>query len=156
MVAIGKAHDLVAELVHFFVLRVPSSSRTQLIGFLYLTDIEARKYLGEPITDLEYVWYDRGPFDSRILNRLAEATESGVLRETSVSDSTNDPRYVISGKKVLRFRLTDRQTAIAAHVAQEFGKLPVPAACWPISERLPRWRTQRRRTAKASRSICRR
>ena len=90
MVAIAKGHDFVAELLHFFVLRLPKSSRTQLIGFLYLTDIESRKYLGEPITDLEYVWYDRGPFDSRILNRLAEAIESGILRESKNSDSTDD------------------------------------------------------------------
>ena len=119
-----KRHDSVAELLHFFVLRVPNSSRTRLIAFLYLSDVAARKYLGEPITDLQYVWYDRGPFDSRILNRLSALTESGVLREHRLAGSMDEFRYD-SRRKLDPLRLSDRHAAILEHVAEEFGRMPV-------------------------------
>ena len=70
-----------AKLIRYFVERVPGSGRTRIVKFLYMADHEARRYLGRPLTDLEYRWDNHGPFDPEILRQLNFLGSNGYLKE---------------------------------------------------------------------------
>jgi hypothetical protein len=74
--------DLVASLIYYFIKLVPKAGRTQLVKFLYLTDLEARRHLGRPLTALQYYWHDHGPFDRHILARLDHLEREGFVKGT--------------------------------------------------------------------------
>src|SRR5262245_28563618 len=70
----------VAQMIRFFVERVPGAGRTQIVKFLYLADVESRRYLGRPISNLNYIWYDYGPFDKEILSQLDQLCDHGFVK----------------------------------------------------------------------------
>lgn len=63
--------SMTTKLILFFVLRTKGNIiKTQLIKFLYLADLYAIKWLGKQITDLEWVYYHHGPWESDIQAEL--------------------------------------------------------------------------------------
>src|SRR5262249_59025770 len=76
--------DRVADLIKYFVRRVPGAGRTQIVKFLYLADLEAHRYLGRPISDLVYHWDEHGPFDRRVLDSLDYLRNHGFIEEEQV------------------------------------------------------------------------
>jgi uncharacterized phage-associated protein len=114
--------DKVAPLIQYFVERIPGAGRTQVVKFLYLADLEARRYLGKPITNLDYIWWDFGPFDSSILSQLDELCRSGFLEGEQVCYHT--------GKVGWRYRATTKRleesfpkevSAILEFIASHYG-----------------------------------
>jgi hypothetical protein len=91
--------DPVTCLIRYFVAQVPGAGRTQIAKFLYLTDLEARRVLGRPLTTLRYVWCDHGPFDEQIHDRLADLKNSELIREEQYASSYGGPafRYTATG-----------------------------------------------------------
>lgn len=83
----------VDELILYFLDRVPGAGRTQIVKFLYLADLESRRCLGRPLTDLNYIWGDHGPFDPRICERLVELQKSGRICEEQYTSSYGGPAY---------------------------------------------------------------
>jgi hypothetical protein len=73
----------VAQLIRYFVQRIPGVGRAQIVKLLYLADHEARRYLGRPMTCLRYRWGDFGPFDPEILRQIKRLADRGVLGETA-------------------------------------------------------------------------
>ena len=84
MSLIARKHDRLSTLIHYFVKRVPRAGRTQLVKFLYLSDLFSRQFLGEPITDLDYIWHDHGPFDSKIYAKISDLVDSEAIKEQKV------------------------------------------------------------------------
>lgn len=85
-----------AQLVAFFVTKCAgkrSLGRTQLMKLLYLADYEARRYLGRPISDLEYVWHHFGPYHDRFGAALATLEASHVVHEESMIYPTGQQGY---------------------------------------------------------------
>ena len=68
-----------ADLVRYFVTCVPGAGRTQIMKFLYLADLESRRLRGKPISSLDYIWYEFGPFDSSVLANL-----DGLMRTEKI------------------------------------------------------------------------
>ena len=68
-----------SELICFFAERLPISGRSQLTGYLYLSDWQSRRYLGRPLTDLVWSLGDDGPTDTRVASVLNELTDAGYL-----------------------------------------------------------------------------
>jgi len=52
-----------------------------LIKFIFLADLEARKYLGHPISSLQYEKNQKGPFDKAIYPALENLKQSGQVME---------------------------------------------------------------------------
>lgn len=70
------------EVLAFFVRRASvAPGRTQLMKLLYLTDYEARRYLGRPVTGARYVLYKHGPFCDDLYSHLDALKESDVVVE---------------------------------------------------------------------------
>jgi hypothetical protein len=63
--------SMTVKLILFFVLRTKGHiMKTQLVKFLYLADLYAIKWLGQQITDLEWVYYHHGPWEDDIQAEL--------------------------------------------------------------------------------------
>ena len=74
-----------AQVLRYLLQIAPGIGHTKLAKFAYLADVEARKYLGRPISTFVYFFDQHGPFDSRRffralseLKRLDFATENEV------------------------------------------------------------------------------
>lgn len=117
--------DRVSDLLHHFIKSVPNAGRTQLVKFLYLVDVASRSFLGEPITDLEYIWYNHGPFDSRIYNRLSGLNAKGAIKEVRVQYPTRDGYRYESCNEPDDTWLTEQQAAVVEYIVAEFGKKPL-------------------------------
>ena len=55
--------------------------KTKLLKFLYLSDLEYRKLTGNQITDLRYVWWDEGPYDSKVNDYIKQLHRKGLIKE---------------------------------------------------------------------------
>ncbi len=58
----------------------PELDTTKLQKLAYLVDLEARKFLGRPVSEFQYIWWHHGPFDSRIYNAMAELEKAGLVK----------------------------------------------------------------------------
>jgi hypothetical protein len=115
--------DRVAPLIQFFVSKVPGAGRTQLFKFLYLADLEARRHLGRPLTDLDYIWYDYGPFDSAIYAQLDSLMADGSLTEELVEYPNGwRARRYSAGEKATTPSLSKEEKAIGEFVAATYGR----------------------------------
>jgi hypothetical protein len=131
----GKRNDAVGELLHAFVKRIPKCGQPQLVRLVYLTDLYARQFLGKPITDLEYIYHDNGPFDSRILIRLSSLVESGAIKESR--GRLPGTFHYASQTKSSPSGLSERQIAIVEYVIDEFGSLPARNLVRVVNETSP-------------------
>lgn len=69
----GNTPEMINKLILFFVLRTKGHiMKTQLVKFLYLADLYAVKWLGQQITDLDWVYYRHGPWEDDIQSALEE------------------------------------------------------------------------------------
>jgi hypothetical protein len=93
--------NLVKALIRYFLELSPGAGRTDVVKFLYLSDVEARKYLGKPISHLNYILYDYGPFDSDIYFHLDDMEAAGAI---------NCERYSYKNTTCYRYSVTKLDT----------------------------------------------
>lgn len=103
--------------------------RTRLLKLLYLADLEARKYLGHPISRLHYRRYLHGPFDSAIYRAIEHLVDHGAI-------SAHEHRGPERDRVLVKYRLTRQRPerripatyrSILDYVAREFGARPMQA-----------------------------
>jgi hypothetical protein len=109
----------IAALIYFFVARFPRAGRTQVVKFLYLVDLEMRRHLGRPITDLDYIWHDHGPFDFEIYTQLRWLDAGGFIKGVfgRYPNGKEGWQYTAT-EKDLPLDLSSDETAIATSVAE--------------------------------------
>lgn len=82
---LSREEQIVAYFVQKCAGKKPQAlGRTQLMKLLYLADYEARRYLGRPLSDLEYYWHHFGPYEERFVEALGKLGERDVVREEQV------------------------------------------------------------------------
>jgi hypothetical protein len=109
-----KINDLIA----FLLRKVPSAGRTQVVKFLYLADLEARKCLGKPLTNLNYKLDNHGPFDPVILTRLDDMESQGQISSEPYSYRGNRSYSYAKNKNTPKVRFSPEKEAILNHVAE--------------------------------------
>src|SRR4051794_37358676 len=110
----------VTGLIRYFVERAPGAGRTRIVKFLYMADHEARRYLGRPLTDLDYHWDNFGPFDSRILDEIGHLTKEGYIEDESLHHQDWGYRYRPTPRS-LPIALTKEEEAILESVVQSYA-----------------------------------
>lgn len=116
--------DRIPPVIQFFVDRCPNVGRTVIVKLLYLSDLEARRYLGRPITDLDYIWWDYGPFDSEILSQLDQLCRDDVLNVEHVCYPGGKSGYRYSlGAKRINTSFSREESAILEYVARLYGRM---------------------------------
>jgi hypothetical protein len=70
------------QLLKYFVQSCPKRlGRTQLVKLVYLTDYEARRYLGNPISSFQWKREPQGPFDEEFYTAKQGLVDKGEIRE---------------------------------------------------------------------------
>lgn len=113
-----------AELIHALVQRVPNAGPARIIQLLYLVDLEAHRYLGQPLTPLTYVWHTHGPFDSDVLALLDVLSAQGRLDETKAVLANGKTRFRYKAAATLPPGETLRpaELVLVNFVASKYGK----------------------------------
>jgi hypothetical protein len=71
--------------LRFLLEEAPGIGRIKLAKFAYLADLEARRYLGRPITRFKYVFDQHGPFDALpFYAALTELQRGGFATQSEI------------------------------------------------------------------------
>ena len=74
-----------AQVLKFFAQAFDGIGSTQLLKLAYMADLEARKYLGRPITTFNYTFHNHGPFDRAFYDAVEELCSGGLVRQEEES-----------------------------------------------------------------------
>lgn len=115
------------ELLAFFVRNCGSPpGRTRLMKLLYLADYEARRYMGHPITDVQYIWYDFGPWNHGFYGWLEGLAAQGLIVERPVQYPNGKIGYLIErgeGGGVGEASLSPAEMEIVSYVARHYSAM---------------------------------
>jgi hypothetical protein len=74
--------SMTEKLIQFFVLKTKGHiTKTQLVKFLYLADLYATKWHGQQITDLQWIFYNHGPWQEDIEKALYALDLQGMVSQ---------------------------------------------------------------------------
>ncbi len=116
-----------AQVLKYFAERCPGGiPRTRLVKLVYLADLEARKLLGHPISDFEYIWHHHGPFDKVIFEAITELVNAELAERRYVqidANMTEKRLQIVGGKGAFGFSLAEKE--ILSHVAERYMETPL-------------------------------
>jgi hypothetical protein len=119
------------QLVAFFVtIGSGKVGRTQLMKYLYMADYEARRYLGKPISNLEYVWYHYGPFDDKVQQLVDGLEQRQLIQESAVQFPTGQVGYRYSvgqHQPGVAFGFSAVELQILKYVYDTYSRMPLRA-----------------------------
>jgi len=105
-----------------YLLQVASGiGHTKLAKFAYLADLEARKYLGRPISEFVYVYDQHGPFDSTgFFAALEELKGSGLVTENQVPCGQYVGYEMFPTGSVVEFEFSRAESEVLRYVAETY------------------------------------
>ena len=125
------------DLIAYLLERVPSAGQTQIVQFLYLADLEGRKCLGKPLTDLHYVMCDHGPFDPKILEQLERMDAAGLVAVERYPYRGNLAYSYKKQKKTPKVHLSEEKEIVLDHVVELVRKNSLTALLKMVDETEP-------------------
>ncbi len=88
---------------------------------LYLADLEARRVLGRPLTEMQYRWWEYGPWDEQFALCEASLKSRNLIQvETYPYQSYYGSFYVPLGDMMYTF--ADDEVAVLDYLVKTFGK----------------------------------
>ena len=118
---LGREEQMLAFFVQHCEGRI---GRTQLIKFLYLADYEARRFLGRPISSVEYTWYHYGPYDQQFLNRISSLRTARIIVEEPVAYPNGLQGYVyVAGTEPISFDFASDELRVLNHVCETYSRV---------------------------------
>ena len=115
------------ELLWFLAQRVPGLGRGQAMHLVYLTDVEARRHFGQPLTQLSYIWSDAGPLDSDVLACLDELEQAGNLRAERTIHPAGRVEYRYFSLCAAPSVAGEVEQALLEHIVLTFGAMGLEA-----------------------------
>jgi hypothetical protein len=109
-----------AQLVKFFAQQYRGVPRTRLVKLIYMADLLAREYLGEPISTLDYYKYKHGPYDEAIESAVGELVAS------KLADDIRDPwgrglyKRVVDLRQSIPFDFSLGESAVLDYVVTNY------------------------------------
>jgi antitoxin SocA-like protein len=115
------------ELVAFFVNRCGGEGnlgRTRLMKLLYLSDYEARRFLGRPISGIKYIWHFYGPYERKLTTWIARLRDGGVLVEEPVVYPSGREGFLYTpGPKQVPPTFTPAEVEILSYVCRQYSRV---------------------------------
>lgn len=116
-----------AQVLKYLTTRSRRIGATRLLKLTYLADITARKFLGRQISELEYIWYDYGPFDRSFYDARDELILAGVAQEqhTSYPEADYEKRTLVDLDEPVQYDFDEIEVQILDYVFNKYGGLPL-------------------------------
>lgn len=109
-----------AQLVKFFGQLYRGIPRTHLVKLIYMTDLLAREYLGEPVSSLNWYKYKHGPFDEAIEEAVAELVAAGLVEDKEDRWGRGLYKRVVDRYRAVPFDFTLGESAVLDYVATNY------------------------------------
>ncbi len=122
----------------------PGIPRTRLMKMAYLSDLLAREYLGQPITDFAYYRFHYGPYDRAIVDVVDELVAANLAElKFEIGDEYETKLLVDLGRPVF-FDFSAGETEILSYVARNYLRMPLKELLTDVVyETLPMKQTSR-------------
>lgn len=120
--------DRADRLIAYFVNKCEEApGRTRLVKLLYLTDYHARRALGRPISELEYIWYHYGPWDVSFPHRLQHLSELGLITQEVIPFDSGKVgyKYHAGSTGSIAFDFSEAEEAVLTFVCREYSTGPL-------------------------------
>lgn len=105
-----------AQVLRYLLEAAPGVGHTKLVKFAYLADLEARRYLGRPISGFHYSFAQHGPFDRAFFAARDELRTSGYITEHPVACGP----YAGPTTKPLEYGFSLGEAAVLTYVAETY------------------------------------
>lgn len=125
----GQREDVTPAVLRFLVSHLSGRlGRTHLLKLVYLSDLEARRYLGHPISRLQYTWHHHGPFDKAFYEYVEQLKREGSVTEETLTWPTgaSGSIYRFSGT-IAPAPFTRGEETILAYIARAYGQMRLDA-----------------------------
>ena len=110
-----------AQVLRYLLQVAPGIGHTKLAKFAYLADLEARRYLGKPISQLSYVFAQHGPFDpSGFFGALTELKSQGFVTENQIPCGQYVGFEVLPTERAVEFDFSTAESEVLRYVATTF------------------------------------
>lgn len=138
-----------AQVLRYLLQVAPGIGRTKLAKFAYLADVEARRYLGRPITAFVYFFDHHGPFDSGgFFAALGELTAGGLATENQVPCGEYVGYELYATGVATEFDFTAAEAEVLRYVATTFFSKSARELCDDIV-----YKTEPMRSAEAGKPL---
>lgn len=114
------------EIVAFFLNQGTDGlfGRTRLMKLLYLADYEARRFIGRPLSAIKYIWYDYGPYDPQLKERIERLKGISVLTEEPIQYPNGRLGYVYTrGSLPVSNSFSAPEVEILSYVWQQYSRV---------------------------------
>ncbi len=106
--------------------RRPDLGITKLLKLAYLADLEARKLLGHPISEFQYIRYHHGPFDTDVYNAVGELEAHGHVSRYEANYRPGYHKHGVRNKPTtFGHGLSPAEVEIIDYVVKSYGPMPL-------------------------------
>jgi hypothetical protein len=135
----GARLPAIESILHHLVSRHSGRlGRIYLMKLCYLIDLEARRYLGAPVTDFHYRFHRLGPLTARFDRRLDGLVRKGrVMEKMIILRTTAGFEYHAGNGAVDLSPLSPGQRRILDHVSETYGRIDLAALIDLVFETAP-------------------
>ncbi|MES2178015.1 MAG: Panacea domain-containing protein [Gemmatimonadota bacterium] len=120
-----------AQLLRYFAQQYQAPSgvagipRKRLMKMAYLSDMLALEYLGEAITEYQYIRYTYGPYDEAIKDTIDEIVAAGMGEIRTVWDNEQRTIQLLARGVPAPFDFTPGQMEVMRYVVMNYLRMPM-------------------------------
>jgi hypothetical protein len=119
-----------AQVLRYLLDVAPGVGHTLLAKFAYLSDLLARQYLGKPISEMEYIFDEHGPFDAWRFYRARDELVAGGHITHGPAEIGGYPGFEMRPtERPVRYELTEPEREILSWVARTYASWTATDFC---------------------------
>lgn len=117
------------QMIAFFVNQLGGDfGRTALMKYMYLADYEARRFLGKPISEIEYVWHHYGPYDHNLPEIIERLGKKKMVSQEKIQWPTGQEGYRFRpGDVPAPYSFSPEELLVLQYVCEQYSKLDLQA-----------------------------
>jgi len=111
-----------AQVLRYLLEVAPGVGHTLLAKFAYLADLLSRQHLGHPISEMEYIYDNFGPFDALAFYRARDELVRGRFITHEAADIGGRAGFkMLPSDLAVRYRFKEEEAEILAWVARKYA-----------------------------------
>lgn len=119
-----------AQVLRYFLEIAPGVGHTLLAKFVYLADVVARQHLGQPISEMEYVYDNHGPFDAvAFYTARDELIEGGLISHGPAEIGGYAGFEMRATEQPAEYEFTEAEAEVLTWVGRKYGSWTATDLC---------------------------